>query len=140
MRRLVIILAIALMAAMSLAGPVAAKRDFGSAYINDAVYRVFGNKANVPDGTGTDPFAIFTNSTRNDQFGVAEFAPGSAGNHHGGRWAIYRATWTGGDPETLVTSWSQLEALRMSGDLTLTRDEAADFRCPVLGNPQSLPA
>jgi len=140
MRRLVITLTVALMAAMSLAGPVAAKRDFGSAYIDDAVYRVFGNKANVPDGTGTDPFAIFTNSTNEDQYGVAEFAPGSAGGHHGGRWAIYRVTWTGGDPATLVTSWSQLEALESSGDLTLTRDEAADFRCPVLGNPQPLPA
>ena len=141
MRRLVITLAIALMAAMSLAGPVAAKRDFGSVYINDAVYRVFGNKANVPDGTGTDPFAIFMGPQNADQLGVAEFAPGSAGGHHGGRWAIWHATWTpSGNPETLVTSWSQLEALVASGDLALMRIEADDFRCPVLGNPQPLPA
>ena len=135
MRRLVVTLIIGLLATMSLAGPVAAKRDFGAVYVNDAVYRVFGNKANVPDGTGTDPFAIFTNSTNGDQFGVAEFGPGSAGGHHGGRWAIYRATWTAGDSNTLVTSWDQLEALELSGALTLTRDPEADFRCPVLGNP-----
>jgi hypothetical protein len=138
MKRLVVSLAVVLLAAMTLAGPVAAKRDFGSAYVNDAVYRVFGNKANVPDGTGTDPFAIFTNSTNAAQFGVAEFAPGSPRGHHGGRWAVYRATWTGGDPSTLVTSWSQLEELEASGDLSLDRDTAADFRCPVLGNPQPI--
>jgi len=138
MRRLVVASAVVVLAAMSLAGPVAAKRDFGSAYVDDAVYRVFGNPANVPDGTGTDPFAIFTNSTNEDQFGVAEFAPGSPRGHHGGRWAIYRATWTEGDPSTLVTSWSQLEALEASGDLDLARDPEADFRCPVLGDPQPI--
>jgi hypothetical protein len=128
-------LAIGLLAAMTVAGPVTAKRDFGSAYIDDAVYRVFGNPANVPDGTGTDPFAIFTNSSRDDQFGVAEFGPGSPTGHHGGRWAIYRATWTSGDPSTLVTSWDQLEQLEARNQLTLTRDPEADFRCPVLGDP-----
>jgi hypothetical protein len=140
MRRLVITLAIALMAATTLAGPVAAKRDFGSVYINDAVYRVFGNKANVPDGTGTDPFAIFEGPTKEGQLAVAEFAPGSAGGHHGGRWAVSRVSWANGVAKTLVTSWGQLEALVSSGDLTIERDWAADFRCPVLGNPQPLPA
>ena len=72
-------------------------RTFGAVYANDATYRVFGNAANVPDGTGTDPFAKFTNSTNADQFGVAEFAPGSPTGHHGGRWAVYRATWISGD-------------------------------------------
>jgi len=105
-------------------------------YANDLVYRVFGNAANVPDGTGTDPFAKFTNSTNADQFGVAAFAPGSPTGHHGGRWAVYTATWTTGDASTLVTSWSQLESLVSSGQVTLTRNAAADFRCPVLGDPQ----
>jgi hypothetical protein len=100
------------------------------------VYRVFGNRANVPDGTGTDPFATFTNSTNADQLGVAQFAPGSATNHHGGRWAVYRATWTNGDASTLVTSWASLQSHLLNGDLALVRAEAADFRCPVLGDPQ----
>jgi hypothetical protein len=102
------------------------------------VYRVFGNKANVPDGTGTDPFATFTNSTNPDQLGVAQFAPGSPTDHHGGRWAVYRATWTNGDSSTLVTSWSSLQTHLLNGDLTLVRAEAADFRCPVLGNPEPI--
>jgi hypothetical protein len=137
MKRLALAALTGLLALMTVAGPAAA-RDFGSIYANDAVYRVFGNAANVPDGTGTDPFATFTNSTNAAQFGVAEFAPGSPTGHHGGRWAIYRATWTGGDPATLVTSWDELEGLVAAGDLVLVRDEAADFRCPVLGNPSPI--
>lgn len=137
MRRLLLAATAALLAVSAVAGPVGA-RDFGAIYANDAVYRVFGNAANVPDGTGTDPFATFTNSTNPAQFGVAEFAPGSPTGHHGGRWAIYRATWTNGDASTLVTSWSQLQDLVTSGELTLVRDAAADFRCPVLGDPEPI--
>jgi hypothetical protein len=49
---------------------------------------------------------------------------------------VFQVTWTTGDPSTLVTSWSQLQALANSGALTITRSRAADFRCPVLGDPQ----
>jgi hypothetical protein len=134
MKRILMAAVAGMLVVMALAGPVGA-RTFGAVYANDMIYRVFGNDANVPDGTGTDPFAIFRNSTNSDQYGVAEFAPGSAGGHHGGRWAIYRVTWTAGDSSTLVTSWSQLKTYEGMGLLTLTRDEAADFRCPVLGDP-----
>ena len=137
MKRLLAGAAVGLLALMTVAGPVSA-RTFGAVYANDAIYRVFGNAANVPDGTGTDPFATFTNSTNADQKGVAEVAPGSPTGHHGGRWAVYRATWTLGDASTLVTSWSKLESLVASGELTLVRDAAADFRCPVLGNPEPI--
>jgi hypothetical protein len=58
--------------------------------------------------------------------------------HHGGRWAVYRATWTTGDSVTLITSWSDLQSYVASGELTLVRDAAADFRCPVLGNPEPI--
>jgi hypothetical protein len=135
MRRISFIAAAALVAVLAVAVPASA-RTFGGIYVDDALYRVFGNSANVPDGTGTDPFATFTNSTNPDQLGVAEFAPGSPMGHHGGRWAVHRATWTAsGDPSTLVTSWAELEQYVASGQLMLVRDAAADFRCPVLGNP-----
>lgn len=138
MRRLLLATTCGLLAVMTLAGSASA-RDFGAVYVDDAIYRVFGNAANVPDGTGTDPFATFTNSTNADQRGVAQFAPGSATGHHGGRWAVYRATWTAsGDASELVTSWSELQALVASGELALVRDAAADFRCPVLGNPEPI--
>ena len=137
MKRLMLAAAIGMLALVAVAGPVGA-RTFGSVYANDAVYRVFGNAANVPDGTGTDPFATFTNSANAAQKGVAEFAPGSPTGHHGGRWAVYRATWTSGDASTLVTSWAQLQSLVSSGQISLVRDAAADFRCPVLGNPEPI--
>ncbi|MGH2357944.1 MAG: hypothetical protein ACRDGJ_08000 [Candidatus Limnocylindria bacterium] len=138
MRRLVLAAGSGLLLVLTLVGPVGA-RDFGAVYVDDAVYRVFGNAANVPDGTGTDPFATFRNSTNPDQRGVAQFAPGSPTGHHGGRWAVYRATWTGsGDPSELVTSWAELQSYVASGELTLVRDAAADFRCPVLGDPEPI--
>ena len=137
MKRLTLIVVAGLLAVTALASPVAA-RSFGAVYAHDAIYRVFGNAAHVPDGTGTDPFAKFSNSTNPDQLGVAEFAPGDPGDSHGGRWAVYRATWTSGDPATLVTSWEQLQSLVDAGQLTLTRDPAADFRCPVLGDPEPI--
>ena len=135
MKRLLAGAAVGVLMLVTVAGPVSA-RTFGAVYANDSIYRVFGNAANVPDGTGTDPFAKFTNSTNASQFGVAEFAPGSPTGHHGGRWAVYQATWTSGDAATLVTSWSQLESLVASGQVSLVRTPAADFRCPVLGDPQ----
>ena len=137
MKRILMSAAVGLLAVMTVAAPVGA-RTFGAVYADDAIYRVFGNAANVPDGTGTDPLATFTNSTNADQKGVAAFAPGSPTGHHGGRWAVYRATWTNSDRSTLVTSWSQLSALVSTGQLTLVRDAAADFRCPVLGNPEPI--
>jgi hypothetical protein len=137
MNRLALAAASAVLAVAGIAGPAGA-RDFGAVYVDDLAYRVFANSATVPDGTGTDPLATFRNSLNPAQRGVAQFAPGLPG-HHGGRWAVYRATWTStGDRSTLVTSWSQLEALVSVGELTLVRDEAADFRCPVLGSPEPI--
>ena len=66
MKRFLVGGAVGMLALMTLAGPVGA-RTFGAVYANDAIYRVFGNAANVPDGTGTDPLATFTNSTNADQ-------------------------------------------------------------------------
>ena len=137
MRRLMLTAGSVLLAALTLAGPVGA-RDFGAVYVNDLSYRVFGNAANVPDGTGTDPFATFTGPANAAQRGVAEFAPGAPGSH-GGRWAVYHASWTAaGDPTELVTSWDELQSLVAAGKLTLVRDAAADFRCPVLGDPKPI--
>jgi hypothetical protein len=137
MKRTLLSLALAMSAVLAVAAPISA-RTFGAVYVNDEVYRVFGNKANVPDGTGTDPLVTFTNSTNPDQIGVAEFAPGLIG-HHGGRWAVYHATWTGsGDASTLVTSYGALLMYAQSGELQIVRDAAADFRCPVLGDPEPI--
>jgi len=136
MGRRIAALALSGLAVLAIAAPVAA-RDFNVVYADDLAYRVFGNSANVPDGTGTDPLATFTNSGNSSQRGVAEFAPGLIG-HHGGRWAVYHATWVDGDSTELITSWSELQAQIRSGNITLVRDAAADFRCPVLGDPSPI--
>ena len=60
MKRILMSAAVGLLAVMTVAAPVGA-RTFGAVYADDAIYRVFGNAANVPDGTGTDPLATFTN-------------------------------------------------------------------------------
>jgi len=139
MKRLSLLAATAIVAVAAFASPVAAVgQPFGAVYAHDEIFRVFGNPASVPDGTGTDPFAKFSNSTNASQLGVAEFAPGDAGDSHGGRWAVYRVTWTNGDSSTLVTSWDQLVALANADQLTITRNPTADFRCPVLGDPQPI--
>ena len=37
-----------------------------------------------------------------------------------------------------MTSWSELQGYVASGELTLERAPAADFRCPVLGDPEPI--
>jgi hypothetical protein len=130
-RTLVAVLAI-LLATVTLAAPAGAK-EFGTLFAEGETFRTFGNPAHVDPGTGTDPIFTFENSTNPDQLSVAQYAPGAGS--HGGRWAVHHATWTAsGDPGTLVTSYDQLQALVDAGDLTVVRDEAADFRCPIIPN------
>jgi hypothetical protein len=132
MRRL--LMATLTVAAMlvALAAPVAAK-SFGMLYAEGETFRTFGTPAMVAPGTGTDPIYTFTNSTNPDQLSVARYAPGEGS--HGGRWAVYHATWVNAeDAGTLITSFEALQAYVDAGLLTVVRDEAADFRCPILPN------
>jgi hypothetical protein len=132
MRRTLVAMLAAMAVAVALVAPVGAK-EFGLLYAEDQTFRTFGTPAQVEPGTGTDPIYTFENSTNPDQVSVAQFAPGEGS--HGGRWAVYHATWTAsGDPSTLVTSYEQLQAYIDAGQLTVVRDEAADFRCPILPN------
>ena len=116
--------------ALALAAPVGA-RDFGRLYAEGDVYRTFGNPANVPDGTGTDPIYTFENSTNPAQLSVAQYAPGAGS--HGGRWAVHHASWVHPeDTGILITDADDLAFYEGQGRLTIVRDEAADFRCPIL--------
>jgi hypothetical protein len=132
MRRMLVALLATAVIAVAFAAPVGAK-EFGFLYAEGETFRTFGNPAQVAPGTGTDPIFTFENSTNPDQLSVAQFAPGAGS--HGGRWAVYHASFTAlGDPSTLVTSYDQLQELVLAGQLTVARDEAADFRCPILPN------
>ena len=114
------------------AAPVGAK-TFGMLYAEGDLYRTFGNPARVDPGTGTDPIYTFANSSNPDQLSVARFAPGNGS--HGGRWAVFHATWVNAeDAGTLITDYDTLQSYADQGLLTIVRDEAADFRCPILPN------
>jgi hypothetical protein len=128
----------ALALAAAVVAPVGAK-DFGLLYAEGETYRTFGTPAHVDPGTGTDPIYTFENATNPDQFSVAQFAPGKGS--HGGRWAVYHLTWvSAADAGTLITDYGSVSEPGTlawfvdQGRLTVVRDEAADFRCPILPN------
>ena len=106
--------------------PVAAK-EFGTVYAEGQAYRTFGNPARVDPGTGRDNIISFTNF---EQGGVAENPPGSGS--HGGRWAVWMATWTDPSFAHLITDFDDAQALAAAGQLTIVRAPEADFRCPIL--------
>ena len=132
MRRSLVAITSAVALAIVIAAPVGAK-SFGRLYAEGEVFRTFGTPANVAPGTGTDPIYTFTNSSNADQLSVARFAPGQGS--HGGRWAVYHATWVNpADAGILITDFEMLSWYVNAGRLTVIRDEAADFRCPILPN------
>jgi hypothetical protein len=132
MRRSLIAVLAALLIASVLAAPVGAM-SFGRLYAEGEVFRTFGTPASVDPGTGTDPIYTFTNSSNPDQLSVARYAPGSGS--HGGRWAVYHATWvSSADAGTLITDYETLAAYANAGRLSIVRDESADFRCPIVPN------
>jgi hypothetical protein len=119
-------LALAGLLSLAVAAPASAK-EFGTLYIDGVEYRTFGNPANVPAGTGTDPIASFTNF---DQGGVAQLGPGTGA--HGGRWQVWMATWTDLTEARLLTDFDDVLDEVVAGHLTLVRAPEADFRCPIL--------
>lgn len=112
--------------AVAAAAPASAK-EFGTVYVDGSAYRTFGVPARVDPGTGRDPIISFTNFT---QGGVAQHAPGDGS--HGGRWAVFMATWTNPANAHLVTDYNDALALAAAGQLTIVRAPNADFRCPLL--------
>jgi hypothetical protein len=114
---------------VAVVAPAAAAREFGTIYVDGESYRTFRSPARVDPGTGTDPIIAFTNF---DQGGVAKYAPGRGS--HGGRWAVWLATWTDVEDAHLVTSFDAILDLAESGEIDLVRNPDADFRCPILPN------
>ena len=134
MRRMLLAIVAASALAAALAAPVSAK-TFGLLYAEGETLRTFGIPARVDPGTGTDAIYTFENSTNPDQLSVARYAPGQGS--HGGRWAVFHVTWTTGDPSTLITSFDALMTHVALGEVAIVRDEAADFRCPILPNTET---
>ena len=80
-------------------------------------------------GQGTDPFYSVTNGATG-QLGIAGVAPGD-GPYHGGAWQVFSVTFGAGVTPYVLTSDEAVMAAQQTGDVSVTRAAAAEFRCPV---------
>ena len=126
----IVLSAVALVAIMSIAVPAGASTAFQSLLFHDGqTVRTVITPIAFP-GQGTDPIFVVTNGVAG-QRGIAGVAPGD-GPYHGGAWAVYTVTFGPGVTPYLLTSDEAVQAAEASGDVTVERNPAADFRCPVL--------
>jgi hypothetical protein len=129
MRFRIAIAAAAAVTALVVALPAMATSGKGSLFHDGAVVGTVVVPANVPDGSGTDPFYNVTNGAAG-QLGIAGVAPGD-GPYHGGDWQVWLVTFNEGVTPYLLTSDEAVAAAQAADDVTVTRAAAADFRCPV---------
>jgi len=124
-----LILALAILA-MSATPALADRPPFvfpsGCCYYNGTVVRTVVPPAATPND-GRDNFYAVMGGVA-DQKGVVAVAPGAKG-YHGGDWAFYSVTWN--VAPYLLTSEAAVLAAAASGDVTITRIPANDFKCPI---------
>ncbi len=133
MKRLVAgsIVAVALLLGTAIAGfadSTNAEVGFGTLFYNGGTIHTVIPPSAFPN-SGRDPFFKVTNGA-NGQLGIAGVAPGT-GDYHGGAWAVNLVTFKTGVTPYLLTSAQAVQAAASKGDVTVTRNSAADFRCPV---------
>jgi hypothetical protein len=128
MRRVMSIAAVALAVVLVLAGPAGAQTGKGQLYLDGDVVGTVVNPAALPNG-GTDPFFMVTNGA-SGQLGIAGVGPGQPG-YTGGDWAVHLVTFNAGVTPYLLTSDEAVDTAEDAGDVTVTRDPSADFRCPI---------
>ena len=109
--------------------PAMATTGKGSLFHNGAVVGTVVVPANVPAGSGSDPFYNVTNGAAG-QLGIAGVAPGD-GPYHGGDWQVWLVTFNNGVTPYLLTSDEAVAAAAAAGHVTVTRAAVADFRCPI---------
>ena len=101
----------------------------GQLFFNGEVVGTVVVPSALPNG-GIDPFFKVTNGV-SGQLGIAGVAPGAPG-YHGGAWAVSLVTFHSGVVPQLLTSAQAVQTAQMAGLVDVTRDPAADFRCPVV--------
>ena len=106
----------------------AATPGFGNLYYNGTIVRTVVPPAAFPN-EGRDNFYKVTNGAAG-QLGIASVAPGADG-YHGGHWKVFTVTFNEGATPFLLKSQAEVFAAQTSGSVTVTRDGAADFLCPV---------
>ena len=120
---LVVIVASALLGA----APALATTGKAQVFLNGQVVGAVVTPAAIPNG-GVDPFYEVTNGVSGDL--IAAVGPGP-GDYHGGRWAVSTVTFNPGVAPYLLTSAAAVRSAAMAGDVTVTPDPGADFRCPI---------
>src|SRR3989454_755862 len=93
-------------------------------YYNGAVMRTVVPPAAFPN-EGQDNFYVVMGQAI---FGVVDVAPGDPG-YHGGHWKFNSVTWN--VAAYPLTSVSALMSAAAAGDVTVTRNAANDFLCPI---------
>jgi len=124
-----LILALAILA-MSVTPALADRPPFvfpgGCCYYEGAIVRTVVPPAATPDD-GRDNFYAVMGGVAG-QKGVVAVAPGDT-NYHGGDWAFHSVIWN--VTPYLLTSEAAVLAAAASGDVTITRIPANDFKCPI---------
>lgn len=127
--RLILAVSLIAIAGLVAALPAGATTEKGQLFHDGSVVGTVITPAQIPAGSGTDPFYKVTNGA-DGQLGIAGVAPGD-GPYHGGSWQVYLVTFNSGVTPYLLTSDEAVAAAQAAGDVTVTRSPDADFRCPV---------
>ena len=106
----------------------AATPGFGNLYYNGTIVRTVVPPAAFPN-EGRDNFYKVTNGATG-QLGIVAVAPGSS-DYHGGHWKVFSVTFNSGIAPVLLTSEQAVFSAQNAGMVTVTRNAAADFLCPV---------
>jgi len=106
----------------------AATPGFGHLYFNGSIVRTVVPPAAFPN-EGLDNFYKVTNGATG-QLGIVAVAPGSPG-YNGGHWKVFTVTFSSGITPVLLTSEQAVLSAQNAGMVTVTRNAAADFLCPV---------
>lgn len=126
MAGLVALVAIAL--ALPVTSVFAAQPGFGNLYYNGTIVRTVVPPSAFPN-EGRDNFYKVTNGATG-QLGITGVAPGSQ-DYHGGHWKVYIVAFNSGITPVLLTSEEAVLSAQNAGMITVTRNAAADFLCPV---------
>ena len=100
----------------------------GNLFFNGQVVSTVVTPAAVPNG-GTDPFYEVSGGVAG-QLGVVGEGPSSP-DYRGGLWAVNDVTFAPGTTPFLLTSAQAVLTAQSLGEVTVTRNPAADFRCPI---------
>src|SRR5438132_7527617 len=107
---------------------VAATPGFGHLYFNGSIVRTVVPPAAFSNRC-LDNFYTVTNGATG-QLGIVAVAPGSPG-YNGGHWKVFTVTFSSGITPVLLTSEQAVLSAQNAGMVTVTRNAAADFLCPV---------